>query len=156
MAGSDDQLAKVLDGYAAFLREKDLALDKHQPYLVRWVREFLCFARERAGYTFEQTLDLFLAEAGGRVGTKPWQLQQAADAIRIYRYQYRGAKDHGEGGSPAAGLSDAAAILVRLRQVIGLRHYAKSTEKTYLHWSRSIGGVWDVMARPQRATRRPS
>ena len=53
-----------------------------------------------AGYSFEQTLDLFLADVGGRVGTKPWQLQQASDAIRIYRYQYRGAK---AGGGRAAG-----------------------------------------------------
>jgi hypothetical protein len=34
----------ALDGYAKFLREKDLALPKHQPYLVRWVREFLPLA----------------------------------------------------------------------------------------------------------------
>jgi hypothetical protein len=55
---------------------------------VRWVAEFLRFARAHAGYSFEQTLDLFLAEVGGRAGTKPWQLQQVSDAIRIYRYQY--------------------------------------------------------------------
>jgi|GEM_PF-1368280 len=136
MGGFDEQLRKILEGYANFLREKELALPKHQPYLVHWVRSFLLFARDHGGYTFEQTLDLFLAEVGGRVGTKPWQLQQAADAIRIYRYQYRGAKDDGEGGSPATGLNDEAAILARLREVIRLRHYAKSTEKTYLHWNR--------------------
>lgn len=135
MNGARDRLPEVLDGYANFLRDKELAIPKHQPYLVRWVREFLLFARNHGGYTFEQTLDLFLATAGGRVGTKPWQLQQASDAIRIYRYQYRGANNDGEGGSPAAGLNDEAAILVRLREVIRLRHYAKSTEKTYLHWT---------------------
>ena len=136
MTGNHDRLTEVLDAYANFLREKGLALPKHQPYLVRWVKDFLLFAKEHIGYTFEQTLDLFLAEVGGRVGTKPWQLQQASDAIRIYRYQFRGAKDDGEGGSPAGGLNDEAAILVRLREVIRLRHYAKSTEKTYLHWNR--------------------
>ena len=136
MEGFDEQLRKILEGYANFLREKELALSKHQPYLVHWVRSFLLFARDHGGYTFEQTLDLFLAEVGGRVGTKSWQLQQAADAIRTYRYQYRGARDDGEGGSPAAGLNDEAAILMRLREVIRLRHYAKSTEKTYLHWNR--------------------
>ena len=47
------------------MQEKDLALSKHQPYLVRWVREFLLSAQEHDGYTFEQTLELFLAEAGG-------------------------------------------------------------------------------------------
>jgi integrase len=67
-----------------------------------------------AGYSFEQTLDLFLAEVGGRVGTKPWQLQQASDAIRIYRYQYRGAKA-GADGSPAAQafVDDAARLRVK-------------------------------------------
>jgi hypothetical protein len=30
----------------------------------RWVREFLLFVRGHGGYTFEQTLDLFLAEVG--------------------------------------------------------------------------------------------
>jgi integron integrase len=131
-----ERLEQVLEAYASFLREKELALEKHQPYMVRWVKDFLLFAKEHGGYTFEQTLDLFLAEVGGRVGTKPWQLQQAADAIRIYRYQYRGAQDDGEGGRPVGGLKDEAAILVRLREVIRLRHYAKRTEKTYLHWNR--------------------
>ena len=136
MAGFDERLTRILDGYANFLQKKDLALLKHQPYLVRWVKDFLLFAKEHGGYTFEQTLDLFLAEVGGRVGTKPWQLQQAADAIRIYRYQYRGAQDDGKGGRPVGGLKDEAAILVRLREVIRLRHYAKRTETTYLHWNR--------------------
>ena len=58
---------------------------------MRCVQEFPVFAREHAGYTIEQTLDLFLADVGGGVGVKPWQIQQAADAVRIYRYQYRGA-----------------------------------------------------------------
>lgn len=44
MTERDDRLSEVLDGYGNFLREKELALAKHQPYLVRWVREFLLFA----------------------------------------------------------------------------------------------------------------
>ena len=45
----NDRLRVVLEGYATFVREKGLALARHQPYLVRWVREFLVFAREHAG-----------------------------------------------------------------------------------------------------------
>jgi integrase len=81
MAEGGERLEAVLEGYAKFLRYKDLALPSHQPYLVRWVRQFLRFAREHAGYTFEQALGLFLAEVGGRAGTNPWQVQQAADAV---------------------------------------------------------------------------
>ena len=53
MADRGDHLHEVLDGYAKFLQPKNLALNKHQPYLVRWVREFLLFARTRAGCSFD-------------------------------------------------------------------------------------------------------
>jgi hypothetical protein len=92
-------LQAVLDGYAKFLLDKDLALPKHEPYLVGWVRQFLDFAREHAGYTFEQTLDLFLAEIGKRVGSKLWQVRQAADAVRIYRRQNHSADAHRQVGA---------------------------------------------------------
>ena len=39
MPDSGDQLATVLEGYAKFLRNRDFAPPKHQPYLVRWLRE---------------------------------------------------------------------------------------------------------------------
>jgi hypothetical protein len=77
MPGTTNDLHGVLDGFSKFLREKDLAPARHQPYLVRWVREFLLFAQTHRGYSFEQTLDLFLGEVSGRVGVKPWQTQQA-------------------------------------------------------------------------------
>ena len=137
MPEPSQRLQAVLDGYAKFLHDKELAFPKHQPYLVRWVREFLGFAAGHAGYTFEQTLDLYLAEVGNRVGIKPWQVQQAADAVRIYRYQYRGADAQVQPGLDTQGAPmDEAALLARLREVIRLRHYAQSTEKTYLHWTR--------------------
>jgi len=79
---------------------------------------------------------MFLSETGRRGDPEPWPIHQAADAVRICHYQVRGAKSDGEGGGPVTGLNDDAAILVRLRQVIRLRHYAKSTEKTYRQWSR--------------------
>ena len=65
MAEHDGHLHEVLGGYAKFLQDKNLALDKHQPYLVRRVREFLLFARAHAGYSFEQTLDLLWPKWAG-------------------------------------------------------------------------------------------
>lgn len=46
MADSGVRMQAVLEGYAKFLKEKDLALPKHQAHLVRRVREFLLFAQE--------------------------------------------------------------------------------------------------------------
>lgn len=79
------------------------------------MREFLLFAETQRGYSFELTLDLFVAEVRACVGVKPWQLQQAANAARIYRCQYRKAyKDKGSGGKRPP-LPDEAAMLGRLR-----------------------------------------
>jgi len=60
------------------------------------------------------------------VGTKPWQLQQAADAVRIHRYQYRGASSECDTGREDVLFADGVAMLERLREVLCLRHYAKS------------------------------
>ena len=103
MPHTAERLQTVLDGHAKFFRNKNVALPQLRPYLVRWVREFLLFARDHPGYTFEQTLDLFLSDLGSRVGIEPWQVQQAADAVRIYRHQYRGASDESEEGRPPDG-----------------------------------------------------
>ena len=65
------KLKTVLESYATFLRKWELVLPRYQQHLVRWVQEFLLFAEEHGGYTFEQTLDMFLAAVGERVGIKP-------------------------------------------------------------------------------------
>jgi len=133
MSDVGKKLKTMLEGYAKFLRDRDLAPPKYQSHLVRWVREFLLFSEEHGGYTFERTLDVFLAAIGRRVGIKPWQIQQAADAVRIYRYQYRGSGE--DGGSRAvsdsASMSDDESLVSRLHGVIRLWHYARSTEKTW-------------------------
>lgn len=130
----------ILEGYARFLKKRELALPKHQPHLVRWVRNFLDFADQRAGYSFEQTLDLFLAEVGQRADSKPWQIQQAADAVRIYRHQYRASEMEKVDIKPSSGecLVSDDALLQRLQEIIRLRHYAPKTEKTYLLWAKKF------------------
>jgi hypothetical protein len=56
--------------------------------------------------------------------------------VGIYRYQYRGAKAGADASPAAQAFVDDAARLERLREVMRLRQYATSTEKTYLHWNR--------------------
>ena len=48
-------LDAVLDGYSGFLKDRQSALPKHRPHLELWVREFLCYAHDYRGFTFEQT-----------------------------------------------------------------------------------------------------
>lgn len=68
---------------------------KHPPILLYLGAALSALRPAYPGYSFEQNLDLFLAEVGERVGTKPCQIQQASDAMSIYCYQYCGAKAGG-------------------------------------------------------------
>jgi len=80
---------------------------------------------------------LFQSALGERPGIKAWQIQQAGDAIRIYRYQYRCVSGHKDDSRKGVGIPGGdVKLLDRLREVIRLRHYAKSTEKSYLQWTR--------------------
>ena len=134
MGGGGERLQAVLEGYDRFLVEKDLSSQKERPYLVRRVREFLLFARAHGAFTFEQTLDLFLARGNGLArspgNSNKRRMRFASTATST------GAGDEGaDGPARDAYLSDAA-MLDRFRDIIRLRHYARSTEKTYLHRTR--------------------
>ena len=72
MPNTANDLHGVLDGYSKFLREKDLVPLAHQPHLVRPVREFLLFAESHRRYSFQQTVDLFLAEVEAHADVAPW------------------------------------------------------------------------------------
>jgi hypothetical protein len=68
MADRDGRLHEVLDGYAKFLQEKKLALDKHQPYLVRWVLTDGLASRRAARHRANRATGLSVA-AGDATGS---------------------------------------------------------------------------------------
>ena len=97
MPGSGERLRGALDGSATFLRDRDSTPARQRLRPARRTREFLLFAQGRGGYSFEQTPEMFLTQIGGRAGIQPWQMQQAADAVRVCRCQYRDPSGNGEG-----------------------------------------------------------
>jgi len=51
--GGMNKLDKILDSYHKYLTQRKLAKQAHVPYLVRWAREFLTFAKGHTGHKFE-------------------------------------------------------------------------------------------------------
>jgi len=48
-----NKLEQVLTEYHKYLTRRKLAKAEHVPYLVRWVREFLRFAKGKTGHMFD-------------------------------------------------------------------------------------------------------
>ena len=59
-----NDLGKVLAEYHKYLILRKLAKAEHVPYLVRWVKEFLQFARDKTGHKFEAVIEMFRRRRG--------------------------------------------------------------------------------------------
>ncbi|MHC4884862.1 MAG: integron integrase [Planctomycetota bacterium] len=138
MSGADQGFNGVLRGFEAYLVKKGLGTERERPHLVRWTRDFLLFAKPLTDYSFEQAKALYLESLGQRPEIRPMQIRQAADALTLYYFQYRQHSEdglhHRNNGQDTPTSPDA--YLDRFRETIRLRHYAATTERTYLVWAR--------------------
>jgi len=127
-----NKLEQVLTEYHKYLTRRKLARIEHVPYLVRWVREFLKFAKGKTGHKFEAVIEMFEVHLEQNPGITDWQIRQAIDAVIIYKHQFRNSQ-FPDAPSPERAL-DPEATLERARQFARLKRYAKSTQKHYLAW----------------------
>jgi len=98
--------------------------EKCQSYMVYWVKHFLYLGKpDDASYS--QILDH---------EEKPdWQIRQALEAVKIYR-QFCGHSISGANAKPDdSGQGDEDPVTI-LRNKLCIRHYARSTIKTYTYW----------------------
>ncbi len=69
-----NNLEKVLDEYHKYLMDRKLCKAEHAPYLLRWVREFLRFARDKTGHEFETVIEMFRQQLEQNPGIKDWRV----------------------------------------------------------------------------------
>ena len=78
------RLQQVLDEYSAFLEAKQLVAKPDRAQVIKYVHDFLVYARGKRDLDFSQALQAFLQTTEGGEGAK----KQAEDAVNIY-YYYR-------------------------------------------------------------------
>lgn len=98
-----------------------------------WLKEFLLYSFEYKDYSFEQVRDKYIDNKDISEKLKPWRKLQIKDALDIYYFSFRGEKN----GSNKVELTKASLhkLLERLREVISIKHYSRSTEKSYCYWA---------------------
>jgi hypothetical protein len=124
-----NKLDKILDEYHKYLTLRKLAKADQIPYLVRWVREFLQFARAKTGHKFETVIEMFKQHLEQNPRVEDWQTRQATDAVIIYKHQFR--KSQLPQAAPPGLALDAKATLESARRFASLKRYAKSTQRNY-------------------------
>ena len=135
MARLADTNKNILLEFQEFLLERKLAPVKNIPFLAYWVSRFLGFAckYERTATEYhEATVQEFIEGLRSDKRTLDWQPRQAEDALRLYYFNYLG-KTGGQAASSRQSM-DVDSALNETKRLIRLKHYAYSTERTYLQW----------------------
>ena len=131
----DDGAGRALTRYGEWLRRRRLATEKQIGHCALWVERFLDFRGTRPVETWRDTLRAFIVTLEER-RREDWQIQQAARAVTLYCAQFR--RSHYTPVSPtadSAGLGHAE-MLAELDRLLCLRHYARSTCRSYVAWAR--------------------
>jgi len=132
---SDSRKNDVLPEFQAFLLDKKLALGKNVFFYALWASKFLNYSNKKqipSDQYQENAVIEFIETLKSNSAMSDWQIRQAGEAIRLYYFHYRGFKP---GNLPAGKSADfAPELLTEAKRLIRLKHYAYSTEKTYLQW----------------------
>jgi hypothetical protein len=125
----------ILPVFQAFLLERKLVPEKNALYYAVWASKFLNYARKKQispeKYQ-EKTVTEFIETLKSDTRLSDWQIRQAADAINLYYFHFRGHKPHNM--SKVKSCDFRSNLLQEAQRLIRLKHYSYSTERTYLQW----------------------
>ncbi len=130
----------VLPEFQKYLSSRKLTEEKCIPFYASWAAQFLKFANKSAEQQIELDIRIhqfmdFLRDSGTR---EEWQVRQAYSAVKLYFYKYLKQRPAQESPPwiilPASSCKTFEELIQKVRQVIRIKHYSVSTEKTYTHW----------------------
>lgn len=113
-----------LEEFESNLRRQDLVSDNHLPYMIWWVKHYL---------DLDHPDDASYSNLLSKEGKHDWQIRQALDAVKLYR-QFSTPEEKNTIESDQ--VDPVEAMIKKLR----VRHYARSTVKSYSSWSRQYLG----------------
>lgn len=124
---------ELLLEYQKYLRAKSLVQEKYITYYAHWASKFLSFSNKNKELNHVLQTERFLDHLATQESIKEWQIRQAHDAIRLYFNHFKGSSAGNI--QEKCSLSDIVGLIEKMRQAIRIRHYAYSTERTYIHWT---------------------
>ncbi len=109
-----------LEEFENNLKSQDLVSDSHLPYMIWWVKHYLDLDHpDEASYS----------DALSKEGKHDWQIRQALGAVKLYR-QFSTDEEK------KVVESDQVDPLETMIRKLCVRHYARSTVKSYSSWGR--------------------
>ena len=129
---------KILPDFQKYLIDHNLAPMGHVSFYALWASKFLCFSNNNKDKNIELRIRLFLEYLAKEKKLSRWQVEQADDAIRLYINHFLSGDTStlspNAEAVPGVKLPDYQEVEQKLREIIRIKHYAYSTERSYREW----------------------
>lgn len=131
-------MKEILPDFQKFLVERKLAPEGQVSFYALWASRFLSFSNRHQDKAIELRRRLFLNSLTNKQKLQNWQVNQADNAIGLYVNHFLSG-DTSLLSPNAESISqnrfpDYQGTRQKLREAIRIKHYAYSTERTYLEW----------------------
>jgi len=148
-----------LQPFEDFVRQRNLVDERHFPFYLKWVLQFLRSEFDRETLSSSDLLHCFSDQLSGDDSLQDWQRRQAMKAVELYLNVYlpaanRECRVSGGGGQEAGlmeqrteGMEDTVSAISAeqtalrdMKELLKLRHYSPRTLQTYAEWSQKYFG----------------
>lgn len=127
----------ILPDFQAYLLKKGLVAENKVSFYAFWASRFLAYNNGHEDLTLDVRIGQFLCELQAKKPLADWQVRQAEEAVRLYVVHFLSGKTTrlSPNTPPSqAPMHDRQELLSKVRELIRLKHYSYSTERTYLDW----------------------
>lgn len=129
--------------FGNYLLNSSVVAAEKEKFIVIWVRKFFGMRHSCPDLPWHQQLTVFIKELSD-AGLESWKLRQADQAVRLYFVNFLGSFDKNDGITHQPSIQNSSETMSEkqalhlLQQSMRVQNYARSTEKTYLLWTRQF------------------
>jgi len=128
----------ILPEFQKFITERKLAPENQIPFYAHWVSKFLRFANDKQDKPLDLRIQLFFDALKKDKKLHDWQFTQAENAVNLYIHHFLSNNTSALTPETAATnetiFPDIKTVQKKIREILRIRHYAFSTERTYVDW----------------------
>jgi integron integrase len=128
----------ILPEFQEFIVQRKLAPENQAPFYAHWVSKFLRFSNTRQDKSLDLRIQMFLDDLKKDEKLQDWQFAQADNAVKLYIHHFL--SNNTSALSPESEIIDGGkypdvkTVQKKIREILRIKHYAYSTERTYIEW----------------------
>ena len=133
-----ENMNHILPDFQTFVSQRKLAPENQIPFYAHWVSKFLRFSNTRQDKPLDLRIQMFLDILKKDKKLQDWQFTQADNAVKLYIHHYLSNNTSvltpNSETAAEKGFPDAKTVQEKIREILRIKHYAYSTERTYIDW----------------------